>query len=66
MLVPIVSNESLFQGPIVLVRALFCVDCEVIFTGLASCPSCNGRSVWPLAPWLSPAQPHRLLESRTV
>jgi hypothetical protein len=41
------SAESLFQGPIVLDRALFCVDCEVIFTGLASCPIRNGSSVWP-------------------
>jgi hypothetical protein len=66
MRVPTVSDERLFQGPIMLDRALFCVDCEVIFTGLTNCPSCHGRSVWPLAPWLSQAQPQRLVESRTV
>jgi hypothetical protein len=66
MLVPMWSDESLFQGPIMLDRALFCLDCEVIFTGLTSCPSCSGRAVWPLAQWLSPAHPHLSVESRPV
>jgi hypothetical protein len=61
---PMMSDDILFQGPIMLERALFCLDCEVIFTGLASCPSCSGRVVWPLAQWLSPAPPHLPIQSR--
>jgi hypothetical protein len=57
MPVPMSSDELLFQGPIALEHALFCLDCEVIFTDLARCPSCNGTVVWPLARWLAPAQP---------
>ena len=64
MLVSTLSNEIPFQGPIALERALFCLDCEVVFTGLMSCPSCSGRVVWPLALWLSPAQPSPLAESK--
>ena len=66
MQLPMGSNDILFQGPIMLERALFCLDCEVIFTDFASCPSCSGRVVWPLAQWLSPAQPHLPVESRPV
>jgi hypothetical protein len=66
MQLPMWSDEILFQGPIMLDRALFCLDCEVIFTGLASCPSCSGMVVWPLAQWLSPAPPHLPVESRPV
>jgi hypothetical protein len=55
--VPVLSIEVACQGPIALEHALFCLDCEVIFTGLASCPRCSGRVVWPLAKWLYPAQP---------
>jgi hypothetical protein len=66
MLVPMVSDESPYQGPIALARALFCLDCEVIFTDLAYCPSCRGRVVWPLAKWLSPAEPCVLIQSRPV
>jgi hypothetical protein len=66
MQLPMGSDEILFQGPIMLDRALFCLDCEVIFAGLASCPSCRGRVVWPLAQWLSPAQPHLPVESMPV
>jgi hypothetical protein len=57
MLVPMWSDETLRQGPIALERALFCLDCEVIFTDHACCPSCSGRVVWPLATWLSPGAP---------
>ena len=57
------SDESLFQGPIALDRALFCLDCEVIFTDLACCPHCSGRVVWPLAKWLSPGEPSLIVES---
>jgi hypothetical protein len=63
MLVPTLSNESLFQGPIALECALFCLDCEVIFAELAYCPSCSGRAVWPLAKWLSPGEPRLMVES---
>jgi hypothetical protein len=63
MQVPLVSDESLFQGPIALERALFCLDCEVIFTDHACCPSCSGRVVWPLAKWLSPGEPSLMLET---
>lgn len=63
---PMGSDEILFQGPIMLDRALFCLDCEVIFTGLAGCPSCSGRVIWPLAEWLSPAQPKLPVESGLV
>lgn len=64
MQLPMSRDEILFQGPIALDRALFCLDCEVIFTGLTSCPSCSASSVWPLAQWLSPVQPSLLAESR--
>jgi hypothetical protein len=63
MLVPTLSDETLLQGPIALERALFCVDCEVIFTDHACCPSCSGRVVWPLATWLSPGEPRLIVES---
>jgi hypothetical protein len=63
MLVPTFSHESLFQGPITLACALFCLDCEVIFTELACCPSCSGMIVWPLAKWLSPEEPRLIVES---
>jgi hypothetical protein len=60
------SDEILFEGPIALEDALFCLDCEVIFTSLTRCPSCNGTAVWPLARWLSPAQLGRAAESVPV
>jgi hypothetical protein len=64
MQVPLVSDESLWQRPIALERALFCLDCEVIFTAVASCPSCSSKVVWPLARWLSPGEPRLIPESR--
>jgi hypothetical protein len=63
VLVPMSSDETLFQGPIALERALFCLDCEVIFTALTCCPSCSGRVVWPLAKWLFPGEPSLTVES---
>ena len=48
------------QGAIALKHALFCIECEVIFTDLACCPRCCSDVVWPLAGWLSPAQPDQL------
>ena len=63
MLVPRSSDETLFQGPIALAHALFCLDCEVIFTDLPCCPSCSGGAVWPLAAWLSPAELCPMVES---
>jgi hypothetical protein len=56
------SAELPFQGPIALERALFCIECEVIFTDLARCPRCCGEVIWPLAGWLSPAQPDALAQ----
>jgi hypothetical protein len=41
-----------FQGQILLERALFCVGCEVIFSGSCLCPRCGSETVWPLAEWL--------------
>jgi hypothetical protein len=66
MQLPMWSDEILFQGPIMLDCALFCLDCEVMCAGLASCPSGRGRVVWPLAPWVSPAQPQLPVESSPV
>ena len=41
-----------FQGQIFLGRALFCVECEIIFTGCPRCPRCtSGETVWPLSEW---------------
>jgi hypothetical protein len=45
-----------FQGQIMLDQALFCVDCEVIYTGTVHCPRCGGGVVWPLADWLPSAR----------
>ena len=40
------------QGQILLGRALFCVGCEIIFTGISRCPRCtSGETVWPLSEW---------------
>jgi hypothetical protein len=41
------------QGQIFLERALFCVGCELIFTGTPRCPRCaSGETVWPLSEWV--------------
>jgi hypothetical protein len=42
-----------FQGQILLEHALFCVGCEIIFTGTPRCPRCaSGEAVWPLSEWV--------------
>ena len=58
MLEPMLSDTMLFQGPMRLADTLFCLDCEVMFTSLESCPYCAGSAIWPVAAWLSPFQPH--------
>ena len=48
-----VVRHAQFQGQILLERALFCVGCEIIFTGTARCPRCDsGETVWPLSEWV--------------
>jgi hypothetical protein len=42
------------EGQIALDRALFCLECDLIFAGTASCPRCASAAVWPLAEWLHP------------
>jgi hypothetical protein len=40
------------QGQILLGRALFCVGCEIIFSGSPRCPRCTSvETVWPLSEW---------------
>jgi hypothetical protein len=40
------------RGQIFLGRALFCVGCEIIFTGSPHCPRCTSdETVWPLSEW---------------
>ena len=51
------TRHSQVQGQILLERALFCVDCEVIYAGSVHCPRCGGGVVWPLAEWLGSARP---------
>jgi hypothetical protein len=47
-----VARHGYSQGQILLERALFCVGCEIIFTGSSRCPRCtSGESVWPLSEW---------------
>jgi len=46
------QHYSSSQGQIHLGRALFCVECEIIFTGSPRCPRCtSGETVWPLSEW---------------
>ena len=41
------------RGQIFLGRALFCVGCEIIFTGSSRCPRCTSdETIWPLSEWL--------------
>jgi hypothetical protein len=47
-----IARQPHVQGQIQLERALFCIGCEVIFTGTVQCPRCAGGTVWPLAEWL--------------
>ena len=44
------------EGQIALERALFCVECELIFAGTAHCPRCADGAVWPLNQWLPSAR----------
>jgi hypothetical protein len=47
-----VARHGYGQGQILLGRALFCVGCEIIFTGSRCCPRCSsGETVWPLSEW---------------
>jgi hypothetical protein len=50
------ARQSHVPVQILLERALFCVGCEVIFTGMMHCPRCSGGIVWPLAEWLGSAR----------
>jgi rRNA maturation protein Nop10 len=63
MLEPMLSDTMVFQGPMRLADTLFCLDCEVMFTSLESCPSCAGSAIWPVAAWLSPSQLHLSIAS---
>jgi hypothetical protein len=46
------------QEQIFLDRALFCVGCEIIFTGTRRCPRCNSvEAVWSLSEWVRSARP---------
>ena len=47
-----IARQPHVQGQIQLERALFCIGCEVIFTGMVQCPRCGGGIIWPLAEWL--------------
>ena len=48
-----VARHGPFHGQILLERALFCVGCEIIFTGVPHCPRCaSAETVWPLSEWL--------------
>jgi hypothetical protein len=51
-----VSYRAQTEGQIALERALFCLECELIFAGTAFCPRCAGKAVWPLADWVRPAR----------
>jgi hypothetical protein len=49
----LVLRQGQCQGQILLERALFCIGCEIIFTGIACCPRCaSGETVWPLSEWV--------------
>ena len=53
----VVAPHARFQGQILLEQALFCVGCEIIFTGTPRCPRCtSGETVWPLAEWVRSIQ----------
>jgi hypothetical protein len=48
----LVARQSYTQGQILLGRALFCIGCEIIFSGTPRCPRCtSSESVWPLSEW---------------
>jgi hypothetical protein len=66
MLEPMLSDTLVFQGPMRLADTLCCLDSEVMFTSLESCPSCAGSAIWSVAAWLSPSQPHLSIASTPV
>jgi hypothetical protein len=45
------------EGQIALEHALFCLECELIFAGIAHCPRCSASVIWPLIQWLPPTGP---------
>jgi len=50
------SYRAFAEGQIALERALFCLECEIIFAGTAHCPRCADEAVWPLDQWLPSAR----------
>jgi hypothetical protein len=54
------------EGQIALERALFCLECEIIFAGTAHCPRCADEGVWPLNQWLPSARATSILPNRDV
>lgn len=60
-----VARHSQFQGQILLERALFCVGCEIIFTGTARCLRCGGgETVWRLSEWVRTVRPSTTVAPR--
>lgn len=51
------SYRDRSDGQIALERALFCLECELIFAGITYCPRCSTSVVWPLMQWLPPTRP---------
>ena len=57
MLTSVQPYRAYGEGQIALKRALFCLECELIFAGTAHCPRCGDEAVWPLNQWLPSARP---------
>jgi hypothetical protein len=57
MLTAVESYRLCGEGQIALERALFCLECELIFAGPAHCPRCGDEAVWPLKQWLPSIRP---------
>jgi hypothetical protein len=57
MLTSVQPYRAYGEGQIALERALFCLECELIFAGTAHCPRCGDEAVWPLNQWLPSARP---------
>jgi hypothetical protein len=58
------SSRVANAGQIALEYALFCLECELIFAGAASCPRCTSEAVWPLAEWVHPIRPAGAVSKR--
>jgi hypothetical protein len=58
------SHRVYSEGQIALERALFCLECELIFAGTATCPRCTSEAVWPLAEWVHPIRPDMTVSKR--